>query len=79
MKDAELTAAAQAGFDGQACQALATSPKWYAHQLGAHMQKAGMSRPRDAAMSRGNRVRCNDMVFEHHQKKGEPLRFERVS
>ena len=60
----DLTEAALRGYRGEPCAALYSSPDWYAYQLGAYFARTGRPEPRDVRMSRGNRVRASDMLFQ---------------
>lgn len=69
--DSELTAQAQAGYDGKPNVWLWSSPNYYAHALGAYLQASGRTAPRDVRMGRGYSIRANDMRFSiQHAPKG---------
>jgi len=54
---------AAAGYGGGANPHLASSPNFYAHELGAYLNKKDASQPRDVRMGRGYRIRANGMLF----------------
>lgn len=54
---------------------LATSPCWYAYELGCFMWDSGRCLPHDVRMGRGDSIWANDMRFTFSSK---PLKFERV-
>lgn len=60
----ELTVAAVAGYNREANPHLASSPSFFAHELGAHFWASGRSEPRDVRMGRGYSIRANDMRFK---------------
>jgi len=64
MANRDLTAMAAAGYEGGANPHLASSPNFYAHELGAYLNAKGASHPRDVRMGRGYRIRANDMLFK---------------
>ncbi len=63
MANNDLTAVALVGYQGAANPHLASSPHFYAHELGAHFWTTGRSQPRDVRMGRGYSIRANDMRF----------------
>lgn len=63
MKRTDLTAEAAEGYAGAPCAYLASSPAWFAYQLGAYLQRTGRSAPRDVRMGRGYQVHANAMLF----------------
>jgi hypothetical protein len=63
MAAANLTAEASAGYFGNDNPHLWSSPCWYAHALGRYLHATGRTVPRDVRMSRGNSIRCGDMLF----------------
>lgn len=79
MSNSDLTQSATVGYEGGANPHLASSPCFYAHELGAHFKATGRSQPRDVRMGRGYSIRANDMRFKitnAGQRGGS--KFERV-
>jgi hypothetical protein len=62
--NSELTVAAVAGYSGGANPHLASSPSFYAHELGAFFKASGRTEPRDVRMGRGYSIRANDLRFK---------------
>jgi len=58
-----LTEYARVGFAGNPNPHIYSSPAWYAHELGAHLQATGRPVPDNVRMGRGYRVRNRDQVF----------------
>jgi len=75
MSRRDLTGAALVGYMGEPCPFLATSPSWYAYKLGAFLKASGRAEPTDVAMSRGDSVRCRDMLFKPN---ADASSFERL-
>jgi hypothetical protein len=77
----KMTEHAREGYEGKPNGSLYSSPHYYAHELGAYLQKSGRSEPREVHMGRGYSIRANDMRFNiTHAPKGAPpgVTFERV-
>ena len=73
-KPANLDAYAAAGYRGEANPHMYSSPAWYAHAIGEHMNAKGMPQPTDVRMGRGYTVHVRDMQFR--ELSGQ--RFERI-
>lgn len=72
-----LTTHAAAGFNGDENTHIPSSASFYAHAVGAYLQKTGRTMPRDVRMGRGYSIRANDMLFKIGGK-GLNITFERT-
>lgn len=73
-KPTNLDAYAAAGYRGEPNPHLYSSPAWFAHAIGAHMNAKGMPAPTDVRMGRGFTVRVRELQFR--EIAGQ--RFERI-
>ena len=42
---------------------IKTSPAWYGHEIGRHLQYSGRNKPSGVRMGRGYQIWANDMLF----------------
>lgn len=74
-KPEDLTNEAQAGYGGLANPYLATSPSWYAFELGAKLSVNCRDKPTGVRMGRGDSIWSNGVRWKFmHRATG--LRFE---
>ena len=66
----DLTEYATKGYQGDDNKHIFSSPCFYAHALGEHLQKTGRTAPQDVRMSRGYSIRCGDMLFSIQHSNG---------
>ena len=62
-RKAAYMAAAKDGFEGKEFSGLYTSTRHACYCVGQWLQESGRSAPRDIRPSRGDLMRCNDMLL----------------
>lgn len=75
----DLTAEALEGYENKPVKYLYSSSCWYSYHLGKYLQKTGRTAPKAVRMSRGSKIRANDMLFEHIGQKDGEEQFSRIS
>lgn len=77
-KPIDLTVEARAGYDGNDCPHIWSSPAWLAHKFGEYLHSSGRTPPRDVRMGRGDSIRANDMRFKFKLALDQRISFERI-
>lgn len=72
----DLTPYAEAGFSGADNVHIATSPVWYAHELGRQLGTNAREKPAGVRMGRGDSIWSNGVRWKFTHRAGGKVRFE---